>query len=108
MKNISREELKKMMDSNGQVVLVEVLPPDYFNDFHLPGAINVPVGDDFEQKIQEAVPDKSQSVVVYCANTQCPASVRAAEKMDALGYQNVYDYEDGKEDWQQAGEPTES
>ena len=103
MKAITRDELKKRMDGGEDLPVVEVLAPQYYKKFHLPGAINVPLGDDFEQQIQKAVPDKNQPVVVYCANKQCPASSKAAKRMDELGYKEVYDYEEGKEGWKEAG-----
>lgn len=107
MKTITREELKNKMDNEENLMIVEVLAPEYFKKFHLPGAINVPVNGDFEQQIQNSVPDKNQPVVVYCANRECPASPKAAKKMDELGYKEVYDYEEGKEDWQKVDFPTE-
>ena len=107
MKPITREELKKKVDNEENLTIIEVLAPEYFKKFHLPGAINVPVNGDFEQRIQQAVPDKSQPVVVYCASKQCQASPKAAKKMNELGYAEVYDYEEGKEDWQKAKLPTE-
>lgn len=38
----------------------------------------------------------------------CDASLKAAGKMEELGYQRVYDDEAGKMDWKQAGLQTES
>lgn len=107
MKPISRDELKTKLDHKEDLVLVEVLGPDQYQKFHLPGAINVPVSDGFEQKIQQAVPDKDRQVVVYCFDKECTASPKAAHKMDELGYQTVYDYEEGKMDWKNAGLPVE-
>jgi rhodanese-related sulfurtransferase len=46
-------------------------------------------------------------VIVYCHDEDCDASPKAARRMDALGYQRVYDYEAGKVDWKQAGLPVE-
>ena len=36
------------------------------------------------------------------------ASEQAARRLAALGYENVYDYEEGKQDWIEAGLSTES
>lgn len=104
MQTIDRQELKQMMDQNQDFVLIEALPEKAFNEEHLPGAINVPVqADDFEEKVKQAVPDKDKPVVLYCANTECPASPQAAKKMEEMGYKKVYDYEAGKQDWREAG-----
>lgn len=106
MKTLSRQEVNQKLEAN-EAVLVEVLAADKYADFHLPGAVNVPLDDDFEVQIQETIPDKSAPVVVYCYDTECQASEKAAQRMEALGYQNVYDYEAGKVDWKEAGLPVE-
>lgn len=105
METIDREQLKRMRDEDGDLTVVDVLGADSYEEAHLPGAINVPVGKGFEEKIETAVPDKTKPVVVYCANEECQASPKAARVMDRLGYEKVYDYEAGKEDWQRAGLP---
>jgi hypothetical protein len=38
----------------------------------------------------------------------CQNSPQAARRLEALGYGNVYDYEEGKQDWIEARLPTES
>ena len=45
--------------------------------------------------------------MVYCKNTECPASEKAASRLDELGYRSVFDYEAGKVDWKEAGLPVE-
>ena len=106
MKTINRKQLQEKLEGNG-VALVEVLAPDAYREFHLPHAINVPLGEAFGRNIQQAVPDKNQPVVVYCHDQKCDASPTAARKMDELGYTNVFDYEAGKMDWKEAGLPVE-
>lgn len=102
MTDIDRKQLKRMIDEDA-VVVVEVLDKTNFNKFHLPGAINVPLGDTFESDIQRAVPATTTPVVVYCMDENCDASPEAARKMEDLGYQRVYDYAAGKKDWMDAG-----
>lgn len=103
MKTISREELMQKMERSEDFALVEVLSPQSYEDFHLPGAINVPLGDGFEDRIQAALPDKRRTVVVYCMDEECQASPTAARRMEELGYEHVYDYAAGKQDWRAAG-----
>ncbi len=103
MQTISREEVQQKLQGDENVALVDVLSEESFNEFHLPDAINVPLGNEFPQRIQNAVPDKSQPVILYCKNTECDASPKAAKQMEQMGYQQVYDYEAGKADWKEAG-----
>lgn len=105
METIDKEQLKKLQREEDQLILIETLNPEEYKKFHLSGAINVPLDEEFEDNIQQAVPEKNTPVVVYCQNTDCPVSEKAARKLDSLGYSNVYDYAAGKEDWQEAGEP---
>lgn len=104
---ITREELKARIDRGEDLIVVETLGPGYYEDAHLPGAINIP-----HTKVEELapamLPDKSAEIVVYCSNKACQNSPQAARRLIALGYENVYDYEEGKQDWIEAGFPTES
>ena len=104
---ISREELKGRLDRGEDVVVVETLGPAYYEDAHLPGAVNIP-HTEVEDLAPRMLPDKSARVVVYCSNRACQNSPQAAVRLDALGYENVYDYEAGRQDWIEAGLPTES
>ncbi len=105
MRTITRDELKRRMDDREDLVLVEVLAPEYFNDYHLPGAINVPMDEHFEEAIQDAIGQKDRPVVVYCYSAECSASPEAAARMSDLGYTNVLHYAAGKTDWRRAGYP---
>ncbi len=73
----------------------------------LPGAINIP-HTEVDELAPEMLPEKSAHIVVYCSNSACQNSPQAARRLDAMGYENVYDYEAGKQDWVEAGLPTES
>ncbi|MFW5653716.1 MAG: rhodanese-like domain-containing protein [Planctomycetota bacterium] len=109
MQTISRDNLKEKIDRGDDFVLVEVLDHDSYADAHLPQAINIPIHDKaFGADIQNRFPDKSREVVVYCANTDCDASPRAAEQMERLGYEGVIDYPEGKQGWRDAGLPIET
>ena len=107
VRTISRGELKGKLDRGEGVILVETLGPAYYEDAHLPGALNIP-----HTRVDELapglLPDKAAPVVVYCSNRACQNSPQAARRLEALGYTNVYDYEEGKQDWISAGLPTES
>ena len=103
---ISRDELRALIDRAAPFVLLEALPPAYFEDAHLPGAQNMP-HDQVDALAPILVPSLSTAVVVYCANAPCPNSEIAARRLAALGYANVREYAEGKEDWVKAGLPIE-
>ena len=107
VKEITREELRAKLDRGEEVFLIETLGPKYYEDAHLPGAINIP-HTEVDRLAAEMLPDRSVEVVVYCSNRACQNSPHAARRLVALGYENVNDYAEGKQDWIGAGLPTES
>jgi rhodanese-related sulfurtransferase len=61
-RDIDREEVQRLVGDGAQ--LVEVLPPEEYEEEHLPGAINIPL-----RKIDREAPkrlDPQRPVVVYC------------------------------------------
>lgn len=103
MEHIDRSSLINQIGQNGQLALIEVLPPEEYGSGHLPRAINIPLGDDFEDTVDKVIPDRDLPVVVYCASETCDASPKAAERLEKMGYENVMDYSGGKKDWKDAG-----
>jgi len=106
LRTVSRQELASLIVSLNPPILLEALPAKYFDDWHLPGARNMP-HDEVRELAPGLAPDKNASVVVYCANAACQNSHIAAGIMGQLGYTNVRVYADGKKDWQEAGLPIE-
>jgi rhodanese-related sulfurtransferase len=102
---ITREELRDAIEA-GEVTVVEALPANYYEDAHLPGAINIP-HTEVRALAPALLPDKEAAIVTYCASTTCPNSELAAIVLTKLGYTNVREYVEGKADWQEAGLPLE-
>lgn len=65
--SIGRDELHRLMREE-HAQLVEVLPPDEYQDEHLPGAINVPLKTLDAQTTGRL--DPGRPVIVYCYDYQ--------------------------------------
>ena len=102
---ISRAELAELVDANAAIV-VETLPASYYEDAHIPGAINIP-HTEVRELAPALLPDKDALIVTYCADLACPNSELAAIVLGKLGYTNVRRYAEGKDDWRDAGLPLE-
>ena len=64
---IDRDELQRLRcEEDAQ--LVEVLPPDEFEDEHLPGAINIPLKTLDAETTRQL--DPRRPVIVYCYDYQ--------------------------------------
>ncbi|AZQ13160.1 MULTISPECIES: rhodanese-like domain-containing protein [Shewanella] len=72
-------------------------------DGYLPGAVFFNVRD--WQKLLPA--NKSATLVFYCANRLCTASVLAAREVMKLGYTDVRQMPDGVYGWRISGRPVE-
>ena len=84
--------------------LVDVREREEWDEGHIPGAVHVPRGN-LESRIENAVPDKSRQVVVYCASGN--RSAFAAKTLEELGYEHVVSLAGGFTDWKRNGNPVE-
>jgi rhodanese-related sulfurtransferase len=64
---IDRDEVRRLLREEGGQ-LVEVLPPDEYDDEHLPGAINIPLKALDRETTRRL--DRERPVIVYCYDTQ--------------------------------------
>ena len=103
---ITRRELESLV-VNGQVVLVDALPASYYDQLHLPGALNL-IEDEVDARAAELLPDKDAAIVTYCSNAACGNSQAVADRLERLGYTNVRKYREGIQDWVEAGNATET
>src|SRR2546429_2260929 len=85
---------------NQEIVLVDVREKHEWNEGHIPGAIHVPRGY-LELQVEEAVPDKVKTVVLYCAGGV--RSLMAGATLQQMGYKNVVSMAGGFGAWKGNG-----
>jgi len=101
---ISRDEIKSQLDARRAFLLIDVLPAEFYEEVHLPGAKDACVYEiNFLDQVRKFAPDKDTPIVLYGSGPQNLASATAAEKLLNAGYLHVYDYRGGIEDWLAAG-----
>lgn len=84
------------------VVLVDVREKLEWNEGYIPGAIHVPRGF-LELQIEEAVPDKDKTLLLYCAGGV--RSLMAGRTLQQMGYQNAISMAGGFGQWKASGYP---
>ena len=94
---------KKMAPSD--VVVINVLEKELYDDCHIQGSIHVPF-EGLEQFAQQNL-DKSTEIVLYCSNYMCSASGQGCKMLKRLGFENVYAYEGGTAEWYQNKMPVD-
>ena len=90
--------------AEADAAVVDVRERDEWAEGHIPGAVHIPRGS-LESRIEGAVPDRSQTVVVYCGSGS--RSAFAAKTLEELGYGNVLSIAGGFTDWKRNGLPFE-
>jgi len=98
--DISASEAKDMIETNSDLVVIDVSPR--YSQGHIPGAVNYYVGDG---SLDAAIPslDKTKDYLVYCHVDS--AAIAGAQKLVDAGFMNVYRLEGNYQAWVDAGYP---
>lgn len=92
---ISPQEAKKIMDTQENIIILDVRTESEYSEGHIPGAILIPdmeIGD----RAEEELTDKDQTILVYCRSGR--RSKNAARELCSLGYTDVREF-GGIIDW---------
>lgn len=103
IREISVDEVKKLIDSKAKVKLVDVREGEEYSAGRLPGAISVPRGF-LEIRIEDKA-GRDEQVILYCAAGT--RSALAAKTLADMGYQNVVSMTGGYNRWHDAAYPTD-
>jgi rhodanese-related sulfurtransferase len=106
METISVDQVEDLDLSDENTHLVDVLSEDYFEEKHIPRAINIPLDQVASRALEEF--DKDGEIVLYCKDEECSASPKTAKKLEKLGFENVKDFEGGLAEWESTGHEIES
>lgn len=97
---IDRDTLRRGLRA-GEVVLIDVRPPEEFAAAHLPGAISIPLS-----QLDSAIASlpKNVEIVAYCRGPYCMLAVEAVRALRRRG-RKARRLEDGVVEWRVAGLP---
>ena len=98
-------DVRASLDGGEEFHLVDVREESEYARDHLPGAIHIGKGV-IERDIEQAVPDSSARIVLYCGGGY--RSALAADNLQKMGYANVISMDGGIRGWREAGYPTVS
>jgi rhodanese-related sulfurtransferase len=100
---VLREDLVARL-RDGLVSVLDVRPEDEFALGHVPGAINIPLGE-LERRLRELPMDRE--IVAYCRGPYCVLSFEAVAALRVRGFK-ARRLEDGLPEWKAAGLPLET
>jgi rhodanese-related sulfurtransferase len=106
MNIISTADLQELKTKEPNLVIINTLPREEFDNTNIPGAISIPVDvPDFDDRVALAAGAKENKLVVYCASEQCDCCERATQKLEAAGFSSVLTYKGGAEAWKNEAQP---
>lgn len=100
---IERDELARRIEA-GTVVLIDVRPPEEFEQGHIAGAVSVPIE---EIKTWARGAPKRKQIVAYCRGPYCVYALQAVTELQKRGLRAVR-AKDGVSEWRAAGLPIET
>jgi 3-mercaptopyruvate sulfurtransferase SseA len=103
VQSIKPEELKKLIESKSDIVVVDNQPKGAYDMGHIPGALNFPWASQI--KTPSNLP-RNKLLVLYCACSHEEDSTDVAEQlMKKFGYKQVKVLEGGWLRWEELGYP---
>lgn len=85
--DITAEEAKKRLDSEKEIILIDVRTKEEYDTGHIKGSILIPV-DNLKEEAAKTLTDKEAVIFVYCRSGN--RSKTAANILGDLGYKKVY------------------
>ena len=89
-------------------LFIDAREPEDYRLAHIKNAINLPMDhfDDYKYMLEKI--GKDQSIVTYCAGTDCDLSIVLSNVLYDMGYKKLYIFFGGWNEWFNAKYPTET
>lgn len=100
MKSLSGRDVKRILDSGEEVILLDVRTKEEYERSKLRLAKNLPY-EEIEDRITNLVPDKKSKIIVYCLSGS--RSQVACQTLEELGYTDIVNLENGLLSWRANG-----
>jgi rhodanese-related sulfurtransferase/DNA-binding transcriptional ArsR family regulator len=100
---VSRKELLTRA-KEGLVTVLDVRSPEEYEAGHIPGAVNLPLGD-LKKRLKEL--PKENEIIAYCRGAYCVLAFEAVAALRKNGF-DARRLEEGYPEWKASGLPVES
>ena len=92
---LTPEEAKEIMDSEEDIIILDVRTQEEYDTGHIEGAVLLP-NTEIRDRAEDVLKDKDQKILIYCRSGN--RSQMAAAELISMGYTQVYDF-GGIIDW---------
>ena len=101
---IDKDELLGRMEGEYEFILVDTIGGYDGNRFRIKGAKTIPYPEVIDRRRELSGYDE---IIIYCKNSGCRASKKAASGLILLNVSNVKVYEGGIDEWVESGLPVD-
>lgn len=100
-KTVTYEQMLKIIEDNsGEFIIVDARNPEFWGKNRIGNSINIFPYEDDEVVINKILDlPQNKKIIVYCDGGNCDSSHKIAEIMYNFGYENVFIYSGGWEEW---------
>ncbi|MDQ1363098.1 MAG: hypothetical protein QG652_958 [Pseudomonadota bacterium] len=96
---LTAEEVVELILSRPGLVIIDSRKKTEYLKGHIEGAISILNTDMKPEDLSRVAANKNQAILFYCNGIRCKRSSDAASKAAAWGYQNLYWYRGGWDEW---------
>ncbi len=98
---INAEELIELMWTAPQLTLIDSRITSDRNEGFIEGSISLPNTETSCKSLEGVIPEKSTPALFYCNGVKCGRSAKAAQIAIDCGYNQIYWFRGGIEEWKQ-------
>lgn len=102
---ITAEQLVDLIDATPALVIIDARRHEEYLKGHIEGAVYMLDTEMTPEKLGGVVPSKASPIVFYCNGERCPRSSNAALKALSWGYQHIYWFRGGWQEWKDKSLP---
>jgi len=102
---VEAAEVLQLVEREPQLVIIDSRITMDRRQGYLEGSVSLPDTETRCDTLARAIPAKDRPVLFYCNGVKCGRSVVAVKVAQVCGYQRLYWYRSGFEDWKSQGFP---
>jgi len=103
---VSAEQVVELVTNTPDLVVIDARKTsDRDEAGWIEGSIGLPNYDTNEESLKKHIASKSTPVLFYCNGVKCGRSVESSKIAVGLGYEKIYWFRGGWEEWMQKGMP---
>lgn len=102
---VSAEEVIDLVNTSRDLVMIDSRIRSDRKQGYIEGSVSLPDIDTTCDSLAKLIPEKSRPVLFYCNGVKCGRSAKAIVVAKQCGYNKLYWYRGGFEDWLEKGYP---